>query len=168
LSPSAEQAHRYAGTRGSARPASCPLMAIELVLEASVSLPWFLKETPDRAAYAAAINAVAADGAVFARARTVGNRGGARVTPRVQAQGVEAREAAPGARGLGELRSPDAPSAERRTPGRRSRSAERCHHQGCDALCFDLARVLKLPLARLDAGHRHAAKLHRVTLFTPE
>jgi len=29
-------------------------MAIELVLDASVSLAWFLKETPERAAYAAA------------------------------------------------------------------------------------------------------------------
>jgi hypothetical protein len=28
-------------------------MAVELVLDASVSLAWFLKETPERAAYAA-------------------------------------------------------------------------------------------------------------------
>jgi hypothetical protein len=34
-------------------------MAIELVLDASVSLAWFLKETPDRAAYAAAVSGVA-------------------------------------------------------------------------------------------------------------
>jgi len=32
-------------------------MAIELVLDASVSLAWFLKETPERAAYADAVNA---------------------------------------------------------------------------------------------------------------
>ena len=39
-------------------------MATELVLDASVSLAWFLKETPERAAYAAAVNAVAAEGAI--------------------------------------------------------------------------------------------------------
>ena len=40
-------------------------MAIELVLDASVSLAWFLKETPERAVYAAAVSAVAADGAIL-------------------------------------------------------------------------------------------------------
>lgn len=40
-------------------------MAIELVLDASVSLAWFLKETPERAAYAAAVSAIAADGAIL-------------------------------------------------------------------------------------------------------
>jgi predicted nucleic acid-binding protein len=40
-------------------------MAIELVLDASVSLAWFLKETPDRAAYAAAVSGAAGDGAVL-------------------------------------------------------------------------------------------------------
>lgn len=37
-------------------------MAIELVLDASVSLAWFLKETPERAAYAAAVSSAAANG----------------------------------------------------------------------------------------------------------
>jgi hypothetical protein len=40
-------------------------MTAELVLDASVSLAWFLKETPERAAYAAAVNAVAAEGAIL-------------------------------------------------------------------------------------------------------
>ena len=40
-------------------------MAIELVLDASVSLAWFLKETPERAAYAAAVSAAAGDGAIL-------------------------------------------------------------------------------------------------------
>ena len=40
-------------------------MAIELVLDASVSLAWFLKETPERAAYAATVSAAAADGAIL-------------------------------------------------------------------------------------------------------
>jgi hypothetical protein len=40
-------------------------MAIELVLDASVSLAWFLKETAERAAYAAAVSAAAADGAIL-------------------------------------------------------------------------------------------------------
>jgi hypothetical protein len=34
-------------------------MATELVLDASVSLAWFLKETPERATYAATVNAAA-------------------------------------------------------------------------------------------------------------
>jgi predicted nucleic acid-binding protein len=38
---------------------------IELVLDASVSLGWFLKEAPERAAYAAAVGAAAAEGAVL-------------------------------------------------------------------------------------------------------
>jgi hypothetical protein len=38
-------------------------MATELVLDASVSLAWFLKETQERAAYAAAVNAAAVEGA---------------------------------------------------------------------------------------------------------
>jgi hypothetical protein len=40
-------------------------MAFELVLDASVSLAWFLKETPERAAYAAAVNAAAAEGTIL-------------------------------------------------------------------------------------------------------
>jgi hypothetical protein len=40
-------------------------MAIELVLDASVSLAWFRKESPERAAYAGAVSAAAADGAVL-------------------------------------------------------------------------------------------------------
>lgn len=40
-------------------------MTIELVLDASVSLAWFLKETPDRAVYAAGVCAAAADGAIL-------------------------------------------------------------------------------------------------------
>ena len=40
-------------------------MAIELVLDASVSLAWFLKESPERAAYAAAVSSAAADGAIL-------------------------------------------------------------------------------------------------------
>ncbi|MEO8144455.1 MAG: hypothetical protein ABI654_09595 [Betaproteobacteria bacterium] len=40
-------------------------MAAELVLDASVSLAWFLKESPERAAYAAAVSAAAADGTIL-------------------------------------------------------------------------------------------------------
>ena len=36
-------------------------MATELVLDASVSLAWFLKETPERAAYAATVSAAVVD-----------------------------------------------------------------------------------------------------------
>ena len=40
-------------------------MSIELVLDASVSLAWFLKESAERAAYAAAVSAIAAEGGIL-------------------------------------------------------------------------------------------------------
>lgn len=60
-----QDAHGWASTRGSPRRTTRALMAIELVLDAIVSLAWFLKGTPERAAYAAAVSAAAADGAVL-------------------------------------------------------------------------------------------------------
>jgi len=41
------------------------LMVIELVLDAGVSPAWFLKETSERAACAAAVNMAAADGTIL-------------------------------------------------------------------------------------------------------
>jgi len=51
------------------------------------------------------------------------------------------------------------------TPRRVVDLASRYHLQGYDALYFDLARSLGLPLATLDHGHRQAARAHNVTLF---
>ncbi len=111
-------------------------MAIELALDASVSLAWFLKETPERAAYAAAVSVAAAEGAIL----------------HVPVQwGIEMGHVL-----LREHR--------RKVLGR----AKRYHLQGYDALYFDLARGLGIPLATLDHGHRQAAKVHRVELFSPE
>jgi predicted nucleic acid-binding protein len=45
--------------------------------------------------------------------------------------------------------------------------ARRYHLQGYDALYFNLARSLGLPLATLDHGHRQAAKVHGVRVFAP-
>jgi predicted nucleic acid-binding protein len=45
--------------------------------------------------------------------------------------------------------------------------ARRYHLQGYDALYFDLARTLGLPLATLDHGHRQAAKAHHQKVFAP-
>jgi len=47
-------------------------MAAELMLDASVSLAWFLKETPERATYAAAVNAAAAEKAPSSMSRCSG------------------------------------------------------------------------------------------------
>ena len=83
-------------------------MASELVLDASVSLAWFLKETPERAVYAAAVSAVAAEGAIL----------------HVPVQwGME----------MGHV----------------------------------LLREHRFPLATLDYGHRQAAKVHNVMVFSP-
>lgn len=45
--------------------------------------------------------------------------------------------------------------------------ARRYHLQGYDALYFNLARTLGLPLATLDHGHRQSAKAHDLKIFTP-
>jgi len=107
-------------------------MASELVLDASVSLAWFLKETPERAAYAAAVIAAAAEGAIL----------------HVPVQwGVE----------MGHVLLREY----------RRKTLKRFHLQGYDALYFNLARTLELPLATLDQGHRQAAMAHGVKLFEP-
>ena len=49
--------HAWTSARGIPRPTTRALMPAELVLDASVSLAWFLKESPERAAYAAAVSA---------------------------------------------------------------------------------------------------------------
>jgi predicted nucleic acid-binding protein len=141
-------------------------MAIELVLDASVSLAWFLKETPERAAYAAAINAMAADGAVLHVPVQWGIEMGhvlLREYRRKALRRTKLRQA------LEDLESFDIRTHLELYGARQVvELAERYHLQGYDALYFDLARVLKLPLATLDHGHRQAARLHGVTLFAPE
>ena len=141
-------------------------MAIELVLDASVSLAWFLKETPDRAVYAAAVSAAAADGAVMHVPVQWGIEMGhvlLRESRRKVLKRTKLRQA------LEDLESFDIRThLELYTARRVVELAERYHLQGYDALYFDLARVLELPLATLDHGHRQAARSHGVTLFTPE
>jgi predicted nucleic acid-binding protein len=141
-------------------------MAIELVLDASVSLAWFLKETPERAAYAAAVNVVAADGAVLHVPVQWGIEVGhvlLREYRRKELRRAKLRQA------LEDLESFDIRTHLELYSARHVvELAERYHLQGYDALYFDLARLLKLPLATLDDGHREAAKLHRVALFTPD
>ena len=44
--------------------------------------------------------------------------------------------------------------------------ARRYHLQGYDALYFELARTLGFPLATLDHGHRQAARVHNLKVFT--
>ena len=51
------------------------------------------------------------------------------------------------------------------TPARVVELATRYHLQGYDALYFDLARTLGVPLATLDHGHREATKTHNVAVF---
>ena len=138
-------------------------MAIELVLDASVSLAWFLKETPERAAYAATVSAAAADGAILHVPVQWGIEMG-HVLLREQRRKVLKR---------GKLRQAleDLDSFDIRvhlepfTPRRVVDLARRYHLQGYDALYFDLARTLELPLATLDHGHRQAAKVHKVAIF---
>jgi predicted nucleic acid-binding protein len=140
-------------------------MAIELVLDASVSLAWFLKETPERAAYAAAVSAVAADGAVLHVPVQWGIEMG-HVLLREQRRKVLRRAKLEQA--LVDLDSFDIRvHLEPFTPRRVVDLARRYHLQGYDALYFDLARTLGLPLATLDSGHRQAAKVHKVAVFTP-
>jgi predicted nucleic acid-binding protein len=140
-------------------------MAIELVLDASVSLAWFLKETPERASYAAAVSAVAADGAILHVPVHWGIEMG-HVLLREHRRKVLSR-------GRLEQAFEDLDNFDIRvhlelfSARRVVDLARRYHLQGYDALYFDLARTLSLPLATLDHGHRQAAKAHDVIVFTP-
>lgn len=137
-------------------------MAAELVLDASVSLAWFLKESPERAAYATAVTAEAAEGAILHVPAHWGIEMG-HVLLREHRRGVlnsrRLQEA------LQDLDSFDIRvHLEPHTPRRVVELAKRFHLQGYDALYFELARSLGLPLATLDHGHREAAKTHGVAI----
>ena len=43
----------------------------------------------------------------------------------------------------------------------------RYHLYAYDAIYFDPARTLGLPLATLDLGHEQAAKVHNLRIFAP-
>lgn len=140
-------------------------MAIELVLDASVSLAWFLKENPERAAYAAAVSAAAADGAILHVPVQWGIEMG-HVLLREHRRKVLNRGKLEQA--LEDLDSFDIRvHLELFTARRVVELARRYHLQGYDALYFDLARTLGLPLATLDHGHRQAARVHNLKMFTP-
>ncbi|OFV93164.1 MAG: hypothetical protein A3H28_17515 [Acidobacteria bacterium RIFCSPLOWO2_02_FULL_61_28] len=138
-------------------------MATELVLDASVSLAWFLKETPERAAYAAAVNVAAVEGAILHVPVQWGVEMGhvlLREYRRKVLKRGKLREA------LEDLDNFDIyVHIELFTARRVVELARRYHLQGYDALYFDLARSLKLPLATLDHGHRQAAEAYGVTVF---
>ena len=140
-------------------------MAIELVLDASVSLAWFLKENSERAAYAAAVSAAAADGAILHVPVQWGIEMG-HVLLREHRRKVLNR-------GKLEQAFEDLDSFDIRvhlelfSARRVVDLARRYHLQGYDALYFDLARTLGLPLATLDHGHRQAARVHNLTVFAP-
>jgi len=140
-------------------------MAIELVLDASVSLAWFLKETPNRAAYAAAVSAAAAGGAILHVPVQWGIEIG-HVLLREHRRKVLNRGKLEQA--LEDLDSFDIRvHLEQFTARRVVELARRYHLQGYDALYFDLARTLGFPLATLDHGHRQAARAHNLKVFTP-
>ncbi|MGH8674125.1 MAG: type II toxin-antitoxin system VapC family toxin [Burkholderiales bacterium] len=140
-------------------------MAIELVLDASVSLAWFLKETSERAAYAAAVSAAAAEGAILHVPVQWGIEMG-HVLLREHRRKVLKRGRLQKA--LEDLDNFDIRvHLELFTARRVVDLARRYHLQGYDALYFDLARTLGLPLATLDHGHRQAAKVHNLRVFTP-
>ena len=125
-------------------------MAAELVLDASVSLAWFLKETPERAAYAAAVSAAAADGAILHVPVQWGIEMG-HVLLRENRREVLTR-------GRVEQAFEDLDNFDIRvhlelfTPRRVVDLARRYHLQGYDALYFHLARSRGLPWPRWITG----------------
>lgn len=138
-------------------------MQRELVLDASVSLAWFLKETPVRARYASAVSSLAADGAILHVPAQWGVEMG-HVLLRERRRGTLSARALQQA--LGDLDSFDIRvHLEYLTPRRVADLARRYNLQGYDSLYFDLARSLGVPIATLDHGHRQAAKVHGVRLF---
>ena len=140
-------------------------MPIELVLDASVSLAWFLKESPERAAYAAAVSEAAGEGAVLHVPVQWGIEMG-HVLLRERRRKILTVSGLQQA--LEKLDSLDIRThLEPITPRRVVELANRYNLQGYDAIYFDLARTLGLALATLDSGHEQAAKAHGVQLFTP-
>jgi predicted nucleic acid-binding protein len=140
-------------------------MALELVLDASVSLAWFLKETPDRATYAAAVSAAAGDGAVLHVPVQWGIEMGHVLLREHRRKSLSRSKLR---RALDDLEDLDIRThLDLYTASRVVQLAERYHLQGYDALYFDLARVLELPLATLDHGQRQAARSHGVKLYAP-
>lgn len=139
-------------------------MPVELVLDASVALAWFLKETPERAAYAGAVSAAAADGAILHVPVQWGLEMG-HVLLREQRRKVLKRAKLQQA--LADLESFDVRvHLELVTARQVVDLATRYQLQGYDALYFHLAKTLTLPLATLDDGHRQATKVHGVKLFS--
>ena len=72
-----------------------------------------------------------------------------------------------GTRGIANLSCCFRPALTRRSTGKTAEFPTfslRSLSSGYDALYFDLARVLGLPLGTLDHGHRQAAKSHGVKL----
>jgi predicted nucleic acid-binding protein len=140
-------------------------MAVELVLDASVSLAWFLKDSPERASYAAGVNAAATQGAVLHVPVQWGIEMGHVLLRERRRKTLTHRRLQ---EALEDLDSFDIRvHLEMFAPRRVVELAERYHLQGYDAIYFDLARALGLPLATLDQGHRQAAKAHGVSLFAP-
>lgn len=138
-------------------------MAAELVLDASVSLAWFLKDTPERAAYAAGVGAAAAQGAILHAPVQWGIEMG-HVLLRERRRKTLTQKRLQQA--LEDLDSFDIRlHLELFTPRRVVELAKRYHLQGYDAMYFDLARTLGLPLATLDQGHQQAAISYGVRLF---
>lgn len=140
-------------------------MAIELVLDASVSLAWFLKETAERAVYAASVSAVAADGAILHVPVQWGIEMGHVLLREHRRKALSRRRLE---QAIEDLDSFDVRvHLEFFTTRRVVELARRYHLQGYDAVYFELARTLELPIATLDHGHRQAAKVHNVMVFSP-
>lgn len=142
-------------------------MALELVLDASVSLAWIIKEKDAiRAAYAEAIAHLAAEDTVLHVPLHWSIEMG-HVLRRELKAGTLRRRAIDQA--LDDLDPLDIRvHTEHHSVRRVLDLAGRYNLQGYDALYFELARVLKLPLATLDHGHIQAARQkHGVTRFMP-
>lgn len=143
-------------------------MAFELVLDASVSLAWVIRERDaSRAAYAEAIARLAAGDAVLHVPIHWGIEMG-HVLRRELNAGTLGRRAIQ--RAFDDLDQIDIRSHTEHYSARQVfELAGRYNLQGYDALYFELARALKLPLATLDHGHIQAARQkHGVTRFVPD
>lgn len=140
---------------------------MQLVLDASVSIAWALRESSlERAAYAEALaHAAGSPGCEFhvpaqwelemghvllreLRAKRLGLQTVHATLDRLEALDIKVHHVPSTARGIFEL-------------------GGRYHLQGYDVPYFDLARSLGLPLATLDGGQRTAAKSFGVKLWQP-
>jgi predicted nucleic acid-binding protein len=139
--------------------------AIDVVLDASVLLAWWLPEVEDARLYAQKVAQAGRVGAVFHAPHVLEVEVAAGLLRAMRARKISLDTLNSA---LDEIESVGVVVHHYPYSSRRLVDIAVSHHlQVSDGLYFQLARVFELPLATLDGGLRTAAKAHGVSLFEP-